>query len=176
MKKQLFLFVITVGLLLPALAQNKTYSEKYGNTFNIGVGTGLGTYGYYAYSIPAIHLDYEFDVAGSFTLAPFINFYTYKDNYYRETIIPIGVKGSLYLDNALKAGSNWDFYLGASLGFSIKNTVWENGFTSSSNNYRGPGSLYLVYHVGTEYHINQKVGAFLDLSNGISTIGLSFHR
>jgi hypothetical protein len=30
-------------------------------------------------------------------------------------------------------------------------------------------------HVGAEYHLSRKVGLFLDLSTGVSTLGLAFH-
>ena len=98
-------------------AQNTTSSEKYGNTLNLGFGIG-GYYGYYSYigrSLPVFNINYELDIARNFTLAPFVTFYTYKDKYYRETVIPIGAKGSYYFDNLLNAGSNWDFYLAGSL-------------------------------------------------------------
>jgi len=35
--------------------------------------------------------------------------------------------------------------------------------------------LFLNIHIGAEYHINKKVGVFLDLSSGVSTIGLAIH-
>src|ERR1035437_1000602 len=95
----LFLLML-VGTNLSA--QQSTYSEKYGNTLNLGLGIGgySGYYGYVGRSLPVFHINYEFDVARNFTLAPFATFVTYHDysgNYgYRESIIPLGVKGSYY--------------------------------------------------------------------------------
>ena len=63
--------------------KNNNNLEKY-SAVNIGVGIG-GYAGYYRYTnqnIPVLHLDVEFDVAKSFTLAPFINFYTFGRTYY----------------------------------------------------------------------------------------------
>ena len=37
------------------------------------------------------------------------------------------------------------------------------------------GSGNMEMHIGGEYHINKKVGALLDLSTNVSTIGLGFH-
>jgi len=161
--------------------------ESFGNTFNLGVGIG-----YYRYA-PAVHANYEFNVAKNFTLAPFITYLSYRDDYYwegnknypprwyryRETIIPIGVKGSYYFDDLLNAGSNWDFYLAGSLGFTIIKTTWVDEYYGEPRRYRnyygGTSPLWLDLHIGTEYHINDNVGLFLDLSSGISTIGIGIH-
>ena len=160
--------------------------SSYGNTLNHGVG--IGYYGYTKSNMPVLHANYELDVAKNFTLAPFISLYSYesshywgnpnypyKDYYYRQTVIPIGVKGSYYFDDLLQAGSKWDFYLAGSLGFAIRSTTWESGYYGEKNIKQGIGPLYLDAHIGTEYHFNNRIGAFLDLSSGVSTIGLAIH-
>jgi hypothetical protein len=183
----LLMFFICKGI--SAQVTNPSY-EKYGHTFNVGLGVG-GYYGYYGYihrSIPVLHFDYEFDVAKNFTLAPFLNFYSYSNSYYwgnanfpgrsyiyRETVVPIGVKGQYYLDGLLNAGPKWDFYAGASLGFAFARTYWDNSYYGDRTVYANASPLFLDIHIGTEYHINQRVGAFFDLSSGVSTIGLAFH-
>ena len=162
------------------------HSEKYGNTLNLGIG--LGYYGYVGHPIPAFHADYDIDLARDFTLAPFLNFYTFQDynywgdvnnqyrNYsYRQTVVPIGVKGSYYFDRLLGVNKKWDFYLATSLGVTIRYTNWENGYNGKTAVNQGPGMLYMEMHIGGEYHINKKVGALLDLSTNVSTIGLGFH-
>ena len=139
-------------------------------------------------SLPVFHIDYEFDVAKNFTLAPFLNVYSFTNDYYwgnkntpyryytyRETVIPIGLKGTYYFDDLLKANSKWDFYLAGSLGFAIVNSTWDAGYGGDRNYYRGGSSLFLDLHIGAEYHFNSRVGAFLDLSSGVSTIGLAIH-
>jgi hypothetical protein len=110
-------------------AQNKTYSENHGRTLNLGlvIGGHSGYFGYIGRSLPVFHINYEFDVARNFTLAPFISFSTYRNGYYwsnnnyyyHEIIIPIGVKGTYYFDQILNTNSDWDFYLAGSLGFAI---------------------------------------------------------
>src|ERR1035437_4100091 len=100
----LFLLVIS-GTNTFAQQATTTRTEQYGNTLNLGVG--LGYYGYVGHPIPVIHADYEIDIVRNFTLAPFIAYYSYQDYYYwgdpnyqyrnysyRETVVPIGVKGS----------------------------------------------------------------------------------
>jgi hypothetical protein len=175
---------ITLTLLLALIlsgtnlfAQKNYSSEKYGHTLNLGVG--IGYYGYYSHAgrtLPVLDLNYEFDVARNFTLAPFVTFYTYRNDeqHYRESIIPIGVKGTYYFDQILDAGSDWDFYLAGSLGFAIRTSTWDSGY-SGETYYQNVSPLFLDLHLGTEYHLSSKVGLFLDLSTGVSTIGLAIH-
>ena len=170
----LFLLMI-IGTSISA--QKSSSSEKYGGTLNLGLGVGgySGYYGYVGRSLPVLHINYEFDVLNDFTLAPFATFYTYRSDHYRETVIPIGVKGSYYLDKAFNANSNWDFYLAGSLGAALGTTSWDRDYNGDRDYYRGRGDLFLDAHFGVEYHINSKLGLFLDLSTGVSTIGLAFH-
>jgi hypothetical protein len=166
-------------------AQKEASGEKYGKTLNLGLG--LGYYGYVGHPMPVIHADYEFDVYRNLTLAPFVSLYSYRNGYYygdpnsgrnyyyHETVIPIGVKGTYYFDELLKAGPKWDFYLANSLGLAITYSYWDNGYTGDRNVYHGASPLFLDFHIGSEYHFNKRIGAFLDLSTGVSTIGLSIH-
>mgnify|MGYP006177511847 CR=1 FL=1 len=180
------LITITLTILLVTMCHIEGIAqEKHGSTLNLGVGIG-GYGGYYKYtnrSLPVFNINYEFDVAKSFTLAPFISFSTYSNNYrdnntnytYRETVIPIGVKGTYYFDDLLQANSKWDFYLAGSLGFAVVNSGWDNDYDGDRDYYRRGNPLFLDLHIGTEYHFNSKVGAFLDLSTGVSTIGIAIH-
>jgi hypothetical protein len=164
--------------------------EKYGKTLNLGLGIG-GYAGYYGYAnqlLPVFNINYEFDIAKNFTLAPSVSFYSFTNKHYwgnnnhpyaeytyRETVIPIAIKGSYYFDDMLKAGTKWDFYLAGSLGASIVNRNWSDGYEGDKNYYHGGGALFFDAHLGTEYHFNNRIGAFLDLSTGVSTIGLAIH-
>ncbi len=167
-------------------AQKAHSTGNFGNTLNLGLGIGgySGYYGYVGGSLPVFNINYEFDVAKNFTLAPFISFSTnrneYWDNdnryYYRETVIPVGVKGSYYFDQILNANSKWDFYLAGSLGFALANTTWDSRYIGDRGiYYKERSPLFLDLHVGAEYHLSNKVGLFLDLSTGVSTIGLVIH-
>lgn len=170
-----FLFLFLLGSNVYA-QQNVNNSEKYGNTLNLGLGVGgyAGYYGYVAHSIPVFNINYEFDVANSFTLAPFMTFYSYYEDNYKETVMPLGVKGTYYFDQILGANSNWDFYLAGSLGFSLVKTTWDDGY-HETNGYHSASPVFLDLHIGTEYHLSNKVGLFFDLSTGVSTLGLAFH-
>jgi len=177
MKKiTLFLLVALMISGIGAFAQ-KSSSGGHGHTLNLGLGVG-GYYGYYnhvGHSLPVININYEFDVARNFTLAPFVSFYTYRNDkdYYRETIIPIGVKGTYYLDQALNAGPAWDFYIAGSLGFAMRHATWDAGYDGVTY-YQDVTPLILDFHLGAEYHLSQSVGLYLDLSTGVTTLGLSF--
>ena len=188
MKTIIFTFHFILMILgTSAFAQQAiSSSEKFGNTLNVGVG--LGYYGYVGNPIPVIHADYEFDILRNFTLAPFIAYYSYQNynywgdpsyqyrNYsYRETVVPVGIKGSYYFDRLLHANYKWDFYLAGSLGYAIRTTTWESGYYGNRTVSHGPSDLFLDLHIGTEYHLNKKAGLFLDLSTGVSTFGLAIH-
>jgi len=180
MKTTAFALLFVLTLLGTNLsAQNRHYSDSHGNALNLGLGIGgySGYYGYEGHSLPVFSVNYEFGVANNFTLAPFVSFVSYRNDkyYYKETVIPIGVKGTYYLDDAVGAGSAWDFYLAGSLGFSIVNTRWDNYDRDYYDGYHKVSPLFLDLHVGAEYHLSNKVGLFLDLSTGVSTIGLAFH-
>jgi hypothetical protein len=181
MKKGFFaIALLSLFLLIGAnlSAQDKVYySENHGGALNLGLGLG-GYYGYYGYynNSAVFHINYEFDVANSFTLAPFLSFssYRYNNYYYNQTIIPIGVKGTYYFDQLLNANSDWDFYLAGSLGFTIVKDTYDNGYYRD-NNYHAVSTFFRDLHIGTEYHLNDRLGLFLDLSTGVSTVGLAIH-
>lgn len=156
---------------------NATAQERFGKTLNVGIGIGgySGYYGYADQSLPVFHLNYEFDVAKSFTVAPFITFYSYKHNAYRETVIPIGAKGSFYFDQLLKANQDWDFYLAGSLGFAIVKSSWDDDYYGNKDDYNKAPSMFFDVHAGVEYHLSKSIGLFLDFSGGVSTVGLAFH-
>jgi hypothetical protein len=183
--------IIIVSLFLISVLSSNTFSqqvksyERYGKTLNMGIG--LGYYGYAEKSMPVFHANFEFDVVKNFTLAPFISFYSYRNQYYKgnphennkyyyyETVVPVGVKGTYYFDDLLKANNKWDFYAAASLGFAIINSHWDDGYDDNKDKYYGAQPLFAAIHIGSELHINDRLGIFLDLSSGVSTFGLAVH-
>lgn len=179
MKKNTFKILFLILIMGNAvMAQENNTSATYGKTLNLGIGAG-----YYGY-LPVLHANYEIDVAKNFTLAPFLGFYTYNNHTvsnsgitynYHETAIPIGIKGTYYFDDLLKVKPNWDLYLGASAGFAIINSNWDTGYTGNKEGFNGANPLFVNLHIGSEYHFNNSVGAFLDLSDGLSTIGFAIH-
>lgn len=191
----LVLAIIICSLSGNLVAQETVKSVKsFGNTFNVGIGVGGyggsygGYYGYLGRNIPVLHLDYEFNVARDFTLAPFINYssstreyywgnnqHPYRYYTYHETVIPIGLKGTYYLNRVLKTPPKLDVYLAGSLGFAIVNSRWDSDYYGDRQYYNDPNPLFLNIHLGGEYHVNRKIGIYLDLSTGVSTLGVAFH-
>jgi hypothetical protein len=186
MKKSIiFLFVIMLITTFAVKAQKSSYSETYGHTLNLGLGIGgySGYSGYVGRSLPVIHVDYEFEVIKNFTIAPFADFFSYSNSYfygnnnyyYRETVIPIGAKGTYYFDQLLNANSKWDFYLAGSLGYAIVFSRWDTGYTGDKNYFRQASPLFLNIHIGSEYHINKRLGISLDISGDGPTVCLALH-
>jgi hypothetical protein len=183
--KKIFVLACVVSISTTIAAQKRMpNSSAYGKTLNVGIGLGgyAGYYGYVGRTLPVININYEFDVANYFTLAPFLTAYSYSNRYkfsnnyynYRQTVIPIGIKGTYYLDRVLQANKNWDFYAAGSIGFAYVNTSWDANYPGNKNYYANGNALFLDLHAGAEYHINNRTGVYLDLSTGVTTLGLSF--
>lgn len=188
MKKILLLTTLVICLMsFNSVAQKYGTEprEKFGTTLN--VGAGVGYYGYVGHAAPIVMLNLEFDIARNVTLAPFIGFYSYSSSYYwgnpnypyryysyRETSIPLGVKGAYYFDELLHASPKWDFYAAASVGFAFHKVTWDNGYYGERDVVRESSPLYGAGHIGARLHVTPKFGLYLDLSTGFSTFGLSF--
>lgn len=183
-QKITFLFLILTCNC--SIAQELKKKEVYGNALN--AGAGLGYYRYVGYPVQTVHVDYELQIDADITVAPFINMYAYSGTYfwgdlnnetriydYSETVIPIGLKVSYYFDKLLKAGPNWDFYSSGSLGFVFRKTTWEPAYTGKNQIDPGMGPLYLDLHIGSEFHLTKVFGFQLDLSAGMTTLGLCIH-
>jgi outer membrane immunogenic protein len=183
--------LLLIGLFfLTILTGSVSAQEKYGKTLNLGAG--FGYYGYIGGVSPALNVNFEFDVVKNFTLAPFVSLYSYRsdsyyyydpiygNNYYHyhETVIPVGAKGYYYFDDLLNLPKQFDVYAAASVGFNIRIRNWDNGYYGDRG-YHGPGYgssfLYTDAHAGGEYHFNKGIGFYVDLSTGLSTVGVAFH-
>jgi hypothetical protein len=187
MKKLVLILALGVGIY-NASAQssyNSAPREMFGPQINLGAG--LGYYGPAAAPAPAVMANVELDLVRNITLAPFIGFYSYADDYYwgsanhpygyyryRETVVPVGVKGAYYFDQLFHASERWDFYAAASIGFAFRSRTWDNGYYGDRDVVAGPSPLYGSAHIGSRLHITKGFGIYLDLSTGMSTFGLSF--
>ena len=177
---------LIIAVILMVISFNGMAQEKYGNTLNLGLG--LGYYGYGGVTFPVLHANYEIDILKDFTLAPFLTYYSYSGGYswgdnshawknysYHETVVPFGLKGTYYFDDLIGASPKWDFYLAGSLGILMTSHGSINDNVPTDDFYRQTGSLFFDLHIGTEYHISSRIGVFLDLSTGVSTIGIAIH-
>ena len=172
-----------MGLLgLGSLFLPQQVGAQYGNTLNLGLGVGghYGYFGYYGRTVPLVNVNYEFDVAKNFTVAPFVAFASFNRvrringvNYrFYETVIPVGAKAFYYFDELFNLRKDWDIYAGASLGFAIVRSRWDDNYPYNRDFFAGASPLFLDLHVGAQYNVNNKIGLFLDLS-GISTFGVA---
>ena len=161
----LSLILITLGSGLSAQDRFQS-SERFGGALNLGLGIGgySGYYGNIGHTLPVLNVNYELGIVQNFTLAPFLTLYSYTD-----------VKGTYYFDQLLHAGPRWDFYAAGSLGLALVTTTWNPAYTGSRNYYNSANPLYVDFHVGSEFHLSSVVGLFLDLSTGVSTIGIAIH-
>ena len=179
MKKLTFIIALSLMILGSSLSAQKHFQsdERFGGALNLGLGIGgySGYSGSIGHTLPVLNVNYELGIVQNFTLAPFITLYSYSDGNYRELITPVGVKGSLYLDQLLHAGPRWDFYTAGSLGIALVSTTWNANYNGDRTYYSSVNPLYLDFHLGTEYHFSNHIGAFLDLSTGVSTIGIAIH-
>jgi hypothetical protein len=192
--KIVIMLSVAIAAITPVTAQEtlRTYGhEKFGNTLNLGFGAGYGNYNSRGGSFvsPGINLNYEFDVMRNLTLAPSVSASTYRSYRYwgdgnnptqrysyRQLNVPIGVKASYYFDEWLRATDRWDFYVGTTVGFVYRSAVWESGYDGDRDYYYASTSpLFVNMHIGSELHLTQRTGIFLDLSTGMSTFGFGFH-
>lgn len=196
MKKILSIFVLSAALQY-AYAQSMPAGmpldpvpaplEHHGKVFNVSVGVGY--YGYIGHPLPLGNINYEIGIGRNFTLAPTAGVYAtttynnywgdeahpYRDYFYRETYVPLGIKASYYFDDLLGAGPKWDFYAAASGGYVYRSVTWENGYEGNRDVPRRSDTYFVAAHIGSEYHITGHTGIFLDLSTSVSTIGLAIH-
>lgn len=179
MKKRTIIIAFTLMTVFSGLSAQGHFQmdERHGGALNLGLGIGgySGNYGNIGHTLPVLSINYELGLFRNFTLAPFLTLYSYSDENYRSIVTPIGLKGSFYFDELLHAGSRWDFYGAGSLGVALVSTSWNANYYGDRTYYSAVNPLYLDLHVGTEFHFSNHVGAFLDLSTGVSTIGIAFH-
>ncbi|MBL7932254.1 MAG: hypothetical protein JNL60_10140, partial [Bacteroidia bacterium] len=71
--------------------------------------------------------------------------------------------------------SDWDFYASGSLGYIFRKRTWEAGYTGRKDIEPGTGPMFLDLHLGAEYHLTKVLGLQLDVSTGMTTLGLAFH-
>ncbi len=191
MKTLKIVFICALFVFGNASNAQQVANENFGKALN--VGAGIGYYGYVGHAMPVLDVNYEMQVARNFTLAPFTGIYTYRNNfywgnpklpandpsyrryYYRETVIPIGVKGAFYFDQLFKANPSWDLYAAASAGFRIRSVIWDDGYEGDRFAYTNVRPFRTDAHIGAEYHLNSATGIYLDLSTGVSTFGFAFH-
>jgi hypothetical protein len=179
-----FLFFTAFVLLTDiqiATAQN-TDAEPMGRTFNASIGPGY--FGGLQLPAPFSTINYEYEVAGYTTIAPFLGFASYrsapqviggKNYYYRATILPVGIKATYYLDKLLHIPCRWDVYVAGSAGYAFTTKEWDYGYPGTDDAVPGITLHFLLLHLGAEYHASKRTGLFADVSTGVATFGFAIH-
>lgn len=164
-----------------SLAQNND-SEPMGRAFNAGMGPGY--FGGLQLPAPYTTINYEYEVAGYTTIAPFLGFASYrsapqvlggKNYYYRATILPVGIKATYYLDKLLHIPCRWDVYVAGSAGYAFTTKEWDYGYPGTDDAVPGITPHFLLLHLGAEYHVSKRTGLFADVSTGVATFGFAIH-
>ncbi|MEH0154293.1 hypothetical protein V6R21_09110 [Limibacter armeniacum] len=159
--KKTFLFSVLMGMMVLFSTTSVFAGDKDikgGGSPGAGflnVGLGVGYYG----DIP-LFADYEFGITKDVTIGPAIGF-GFGANW-----LSLGAKGRFYFDDFVNLNGKFDLYAGGTLGLI---PVVNN----HSDHYES-GGLFLALNVGGRYHFTNRLGGFLDLSTGASSIGLSF--
>jgi hypothetical protein len=178
-----FFATISLTLLLLRGSAQELGTEPFGRTCNFGAGPGY--FGTVVLPAPYFTLNYEYEIAGHLTIAPFLGLASYrsgphpyagKNYYYRATIMPMGLKATYYLDRLVRLPCRWDLYVAASVGYLYSRKSWDLGYPGSVGTIAGATQTYLLAHLGLEYHLNRNTGLFADFSNGATVGGISFHR
>ncbi len=177
---------ILVALATSAFGRKRDRDyESYGNTVNVGLS--LAYYKFVGEAVPAVRINYEIDVAEDITVAPFVGYFGFHSfafpdknsplyrHYYREIVMPMGATGYYYFDGLLGDHEAWDFYAGLSLGIQYRRKTWTDGYVGASTVAKNTADFYYDGHIGVEYHLSSKIGAYLDLSKGMTMFGIGVH-
>lgn len=156
------LLLTTLSLSLAILlspTQTATAQELHGSALNLGVGIG-------ARQAAVYHINFEFDVVPSVTIAPSASFYGYTK------FVPIGLKASYYFDQVLNLLPEWDLYVAGTAAMGIVSDDWNNQTYRDMYRFRGANNLFFDVHIGTEYQVTPRAGMFIDLASNAATIGI----
>lgn len=122
----------------------------------VNIGLGMGYYG----SIPVM-ADFEFGIIPEITVGPTVGFGV------GHGWFSIGAKGRYYFDHLINADSKFDLYGGASLNLAVVKG-------NDEGRYGGGVGLMPDVHIGGRYHFAKNLSGLLELSSGVSSIGVSF--
>lgn len=101
-----------------------------------------------------------------------------NDSDWKNNIVILDGRGSYHFNELLNATDEWDFYAGASLGYTFWNTKYKGTGNSIYSN-SGNGSFHIGSHVGARYFFSDKLGGnaetFYYTSRIVGvTIGITF--
>lgn len=177
-------------LLLTLLYTNIAFSQKEKGILNLGIGVGNGglrinSVNYDGYnsrvSTPALGISYEIPVHPDITVGPYLGFNreTLKRTQFPEweynkkssTNIWFGGKGAYYFDNLLGLNDEFDFYAGATLGFSYSNIRETSDVGSPTLNSTTLLPNFGLF-IGGRYWFKDNFAAYAETGLGVSWLNL----
>ncbi len=128
-----------------------------------------GGFGFSGWGLP-VYAGLDFGVARNFTMGGEISFRLYDnstiDGNWNHTIITISGNGNYHFNSLMDIPSNWDFYAGLSLGYSIWNTTYDAPGVAPDYTGAGGSGIFLRGQVGGRYFFNDRFGINLELGGG----------
>lgn len=138
------------------------------------LNAGIGVATYYGGGFP-IGVSLEANLKNNFSVGGSVDFFRYNYGYYsgNYTFILGGARASYHLSEVLNVqNSNFDPYVGATLGFRYANYHDSYGYSYSDYGAGYNSGLWLGIHVGARYFFTPKVGGFAEVGYGVSALKL----
>lgn len=171
MKKVLMSFILSAAIIIGANAQAPLYVG--GTQVNAG-------FGFSGWGLP-VFVGLDYGIAENFTIGGEISFRVYDNTWsdagWKHTIITMAGNGNYHFNSIMNIPSNWDFYAGLSIGYSVWNTKYEAEGNAPDYNGTGGSGLFLTGQVGGRYFFNDNIGINIEFGGGTvagGKIGVTF--
>lgn len=159
MKKRILFFVMVCFVSFASVAQAPL--EK--GAMQINTGIGLSSWGLPVYG------GLEYGIGNNISVGGELSYRSKSESYnpgkWKTSYTSISGLANYHFNEVLNIPSQFDFYAGLSLGYSIFNSKYDG---QDLGHYSGSGSsgLYLNAQVGGRYFFSDKIGVNLELGGG----------
>lgn len=130
----------------------------------LNVGFGLSNYGLPVYG------GLEFGVGNNISVGGELTFRNHNENYnstkWKNSYTSIAGIGNYHFNELLEMPSNWDLYMGLSLGFIVFSSKWDGSGSSIEYPGNGNSGLYLNAQIGGRYFFSDNIAVNLQLGGG----------
>ena len=186
--------LILCGMMVPLQSKAQDLTRDYNDSRILALGISIGHYGYGYLGTRNIGLIpltayYEMGVSSRITAGPVISYARWDYRLpgaiggadYSWSFLTLGGRGSYHLTRLLNEWFDadidevrWDFYGTLVAGLEFRSFNDRNGNVDYTNQW----NLFLGPVVGARYHLNERIGLFLELGRGtlgVVTLGASAH-
>jgi hypothetical protein len=175
MKKKI---VLASVILLSVLTTSKVFAQSQFNDIKgtnlLNAGIGLGSYGLNGTGGLPLTASFEHGFSKNITAGVEAGFIQrkYVDNW-KYTYLIFGVRGSYHFNEMLSVTNpRLDVYGGAGILYRHFKIKYGNGEVNDYYGKASSGDITIDLHAGGRYMFNNNVGAFAELSYGISPLKL----